>query len=343
MKPCYLCNKNKADKTGSHMIPHFLMKRVDHDYGETDRGKELGFIVTDKETTSYFGQAILPEKLKDIYNEVNEELIERNKVSGIEDNYFCTACEKKFSILESEYSKSLNKTGGKEQAYESLNKPFIGFLFWASVFWRFSLQSDSGFNLKQKDEKKLNRILAKYLNENNDLIKADENDIDLLSIGYKILRSPNFSRKSPTYLHANPYFQRPYSLMVDEFIVFLYFKKSHLKDVLCDFYGTLELNKNAAFNTPFKNEYIYVINSKTFNSVIDKIIENGIILKIKYLKNILDLFHQNLGGKGKNMSEKLKGKIIDNILTAKGKLGIIDSKENQIEIIIETILEHKKT
>lgn len=34
MSKCLLCNTNEADKTGSHIIPHFLMKMIDNQKGK---------------------------------------------------------------------------------------------------------------------------------------------------------------------------------------------------------------------------------------------------------------------------------------------------------------------
>ena len=45
MRNCLLCNENPADKTGSHIVPHFLSKRVDNEVGSMERDKELGGIL----------------------------------------------------------------------------------------------------------------------------------------------------------------------------------------------------------------------------------------------------------------------------------------------------------
>lgn len=40
MKNCLLCEQNPADKTGSHIVPHFLSKRIDNEVGSKERNKE---------------------------------------------------------------------------------------------------------------------------------------------------------------------------------------------------------------------------------------------------------------------------------------------------------------
>ena len=66
MKKCKLCKKNEADKKGSHIIPHFLMKRIDNEIGRKGRDMEVGFSVGEFDTIPYFGRSVLPEKINDI-------------------------------------------------------------------------------------------------------------------------------------------------------------------------------------------------------------------------------------------------------------------------------------
>ena len=81
MKKCLLCQEREADKTGSHIVPHFLLKRIDNQIGVKGRDNELGFVIGKLETKSYFGRNVLPEKLEKIYGEVDDELIENNDIS----------------------------------------------------------------------------------------------------------------------------------------------------------------------------------------------------------------------------------------------------------------------
>ncbi|MGB6084903.1 hypothetical protein [Moheibacter sp.] len=105
MKKCLLCKENEPDKTGSHIVPHFLIKRIDNDDNQKGRDKELGFILGDTTTSTYFGRLIQPEKLEEVFGEVTDDLISNNKIDGIVDYYFCSDCEKKFSNIESIYAK----------------------------------------------------------------------------------------------------------------------------------------------------------------------------------------------------------------------------------------------
>jgi hypothetical protein len=111
MNKCILCKINSADKSGSHIIPHFLMKLIDNEICKKERDKELGFNIGELVTSSYFGQSVLPEKLTEIFGELSDAEIEDDKVSLIVDNFFCTDCESKLSQIENEYAKTLNNKG----------------------------------------------------------------------------------------------------------------------------------------------------------------------------------------------------------------------------------------
>ncbi len=343
MRNCLLCDKNPADETGSHIVPHFLMKRIDNEVGTRARDKELGFRITQDTTESYFGSAVLPEKLEEVYGEVTDEVIENNNIDGIVDNYFCKRCEKRFGTFESEYSKSLNKDTSISENYITEKRPFLSFLFWASIIWRLSIQDDSGFKLKLKEENKLRRILDKYLVLEINELTIDKNDLDLSDIGYKVVRSPNFSDKYSTWLHWSPYYERPYSLIIDEYLIFFYFKKSYLKGMVQEFYGSEKFKSQANFNTPFSEEKIYGIAHEDYQIIQENIAQFGARKRIENLSWKLDMIHQRLGGKGKQMYPEYKNEIMKRIANSEEVLAKKGTKEEYIKTIIETINEMNNT
>lgn len=284
MKKCLLCQEREADKTGSHIVPHFLLKRIDNQIGAKGRDNELGFVIGKLETKSYFGRNVLPEELERIYGEVDDELIENNDISFIVDNFFCSNSEKELGKLESEYALSLKKTSKTNTNYTSIENKGIGFLFWISVIWRISILEKSGFKVKTKEENKLRRILKKYFAN----LKLDNNDQDLKSIGYKLLRSPNYPEKSATFLHCSPFNVRPYSIMIDEFILFFYFKSTYLNGMPSTFYGSEILMKNAEYNTPLKSEIIFSISEIELNEINQKFVNHGASIRMNMLKSLMN-------------------------------------------------------
>lgn len=338
MKKCLIC-KNDADKTGSHIVPHFLLKRIYNQEGDTKRDKELGFTIDENDSRMFFGRAILPERLEEVYGPVDEQLLEQNNVEGIVDNIFCDTCEKKLAIIEGEYSKSLTIISPPNTSYQTNKIPFLGFLFWLSVIWRISIIPNSGFKLKDKDEKKLQRILNKYLNIEINQIELDIKDPDLLDIGYKILRAPDFSITFPTFQYGHFFSERPYFLVIDEFIIFLYFKKSHMKGMIHDFFGSYKFLSKSKFNSPFQIEEIYSLDFADFKIIMDKMVKFFAEKKILNLSTKLDLIHQRLlPNRGKKMNLTLKEKILKNIANSDVKLGK-KNLENELKIMQQTIIE----
>ena len=342
MNKCLLCHKNLADKKGSHIVPHFLSKRVDNEEGATGRDKEVGFVITPRQTTSYFGRAVLPEKLEEIYGEVTDELIENNNIDGIVDNYFCTTCETNLSVIESVYAKTVSLTPGFDKTYESTTYGFISFLFWISVLWRLSIQAQSGFKLKLKEEKRLNRILKKYLKVNLAEIQPKPSDSDLAGLGYKLLRSPHFSDNNPTLIHWQPSYERPYSIMIDEYILFFYFKPSYLKGMVLDFYGSERLKSQAEFNISTEKESIFSVPHDKYSLIIQNIKTFAAKAFDKELETNLEKIHQRLGAEGK-MDLKLKLEIKKKIAESEAAIGVKLSVKNQAKIIIDVMSKYVNT
>ncbi len=339
MGKCLLCKKNDADKTGSHIVSHFLSKRVDNQEGENGRDKELGFMIGVDDSKMYIGRAILPEKIEEVYGEVDDKLLEENHNNNIVDYIFCTNCEKRLGVIESEYAKTLDIFSDPESLYQSTNISFLGFLFWGSIFWRLAIMPNNGYKMKEKEQKKLRRILDKYLNLDLDVIKLNYADFDLFDIGYKIIRSPNFSEGYPTYLHSHPFFGMPYSIMVDEYLVFLYFKKSYLNGIVQNMYGSHELLAKAKFNTPFNPEIVLSIEHNRFKNIITNMIGFFVDRKMNKLDKQMDILHQRMfPGTGKHMDPDLKKKIIENIANDDEKLGK-KNLENEMKIIENTVSE----
>lgn len=333
MNKCKLCLENEADKKGSHIVSHFLMKRINN-HNSKKREKELGFVVEKLETKGYFGRGIAVEVLNEIYGEVDDELIANNKIEGIVDHYFCSKCEENLSIIESEYSKSINVFSGNYENYQSSNIPSVGFFFWASIIWRLSIQENSGFKLNTKDEKKLRRILNKYIPN----LKININDVDLQDIGYKLLRNPNYDDPTSTYLHWEPNYQRPYSILINEYLLFFYFKKNHLKGLILDFYGTEELKSKSIFNTPFSIENILTISKADLKEVISKVNLRIVRIRLNEYDIILNKLHKKLGGKGE-MDIYVKNQILLNIVNSDAPLGKKYSIENVKKIIADTMMD----
>lgn len=310
---CKICCLKEADKKGSHIIPHFLLKRVDNADNSKERDKELGFVLSEYNPKSYFGRAVLPEKIEEVHGEITDELISQNHIPLIEDNIFCSDCEKKLGVLESEYAKTIGKSSAINANYSSGVDSFLGFLFWSSVIWRLSISKNSGFSLHHNDEKRLQRILSKYLNIDITQLSPKLNDPDLTKIGYKILRASQYSDYNSTLVFCHPNFQRPYYFFIDEFILVFYFRMHYVNKPHEKFLNLPQILSHTYFNTVVGDEIIKSIPHEVIDLSKEYFYNE---LSKRFLGNFsyhLDIIHTKLGGKGK-MSAEIKEEIVQTMI-----------------------------
>ena len=109
---------------GSHIVPHFLLKRIENIDRHKSRNYELGFVIKGLDTKSHFGRSVPTEE---IYGDLTEEEIDRNRHPLIVANFFCSNCEDKFARIESEYALTLRKTSA--EIYSSSIRSELRFLF----------------------------------------------------------------------------------------------------------------------------------------------------------------------------------------------------------------------
>lgn len=320
---CKLCLQNEANKKGSHMVPHFLLKRIENIDGEKGRDYELGFYIEEFETKSYFGRALQQEKLEDIYGALSDEEIETNKNNHplVVDFFFCSDCEKRLAVIESEYSKTLAKIG--EDKYKSGVDSEIGLLFWLSVLWRMSINNKSGVQLTKGESEVsrriLNRTLAGSVEEIN--IAEMQKSKDLKKISYRLLRCPGYSETSPTFLFFHPEFDKPYSLLVDEYLVFISFKSNYLHYKTRSFFGVKDEVFSCPVNKIGKEEEIGIISQESLKDIGIGLIDNMKKIRVKNLNLFFNKVHVAIGGEGEYMPEKIKNEILSELTSNEKKLG----------------------
>ncbi len=179
MNKCLLCQQNEADKTGSHIIPSFLMKRIN---GGGKRDKEVGFEIKDGIATPYFGRDIYEDQRKSITD--NEEKLYSRENYDIRDHIFCKSCENYFSSLESKYAPSLHlQFPDKSNTLNTKVTSSEAILFWCSLIWRASATKHLGCQLRPDLEERLRTALV-------------NNNIDGLNVHYSLFRCKDFSKNS---------------------------------------------------------------------------------------------------------------------------------------------------
>ncbi|MCW3789363.1 hypothetical protein [Plebeiibacterium sediminum] len=271
-----LCKTKYADKTGSHMVPHFLLKRIENIKGKKGRGYELGFTIQESEIKFHFGQSVLPEKLEEVIGEITDKEREENRNPHIVDHIFCSDCEKRLAVVESAYAKTITKTGTED--YESGIISSLGMLFWASIVWRMSINGKSGVILKSDQNEKLRQILDCFLPDK--IENLDENGIKenglMNSMSYKLMRLTELNDEDAKFLLFHPDFYNPLCILIGEFLLCFSLENRYDDLNTKDLFGINKMVNDSSTNTVLGNEVIKPIDRTT-----SKMFESNVVTRIK--------------------------------------------------------------
>lgn len=309
MKQCLLCQNKDADNTGSHVVPHFLLKRIFNEEFAKDRDKEIEFHLTSFDVETHFGRSILPEKKDEIMGELTEE--ERAEITFsrlVVDNEWCKTCESKFAKLESNYSSTLKKVGSG--IYQSMDSGIGPMMFWLSIFWRTSATGRMGFSMQPGEQEILRTLLNEYNFEGDDKGYSDKKLPGFGEIRYKVIRSADYGRSGSTFSFL-AHLRRPYAMIVDDFVVFLYMKKKHLANREQMFFD-FEKIENVPVNTNLGGEIIFGLDHKTFGASMEKVVEFTKNVKLRfYDQKINELFKRfkYSGPYKKEMRDEIVGRV----------------------------------
>lgn len=323
MTKCRLCNTKIADKKGSHIVPHFLLKRIENIEGKTGRDYELGFTIEKLNAKSHFGRSVQPEKLEEIYGEITDEDIEKNEHLLIVDNMFCSDCENRLAVIESEYAKTIETTNTEN--YESGISSAVGLLLWASVIWRMSINGKSGVKLNEEQNEKLRQILDCFLPQKLEEIDEHgmlENGL-IKSLSYKLLRYSDSKDDDEKWLFFHPDFYNPLTLLIDEFVL-CFSLDNNFEDISDkDCLGINELIKQAPINQvkSKSNELIKPFDNATYKNMTTNLVEMTKEEYISGLDEFFDTVHVAAGGNGKQMPREIKAEIMAELTSESKKSG----------------------
>jgi hypothetical protein len=319
MGTCKLCLNNVANKTRSHIVPDFLLRRIVDVDGKNRRNYDLSYTVDKSGMTSYFGGSVLPEQLENYFGEVTDEDIANNHSNLVVDYLFCSDCEKRLSVIESEYSKTLAKKETK--TYESGVSSEIGLLFWGSVIWRMSINGKNGVKLSSSDEDYLRVMLDAYLPKR----VINELDINLFKknnadMTYLLLRCDNSDLEEKILLF-HPEFTTSYCIIIDDFIVAYSINGNYDDLSKSDSLGINELLKIATVNKMNENEIVTHFNKENYDKIISKIKIIECKEYCNWLHSLLDCLHTLLGGVGDRMPSEIKDEIVLELTSTDKKTG----------------------
>lgn len=345
MNICKLCLAKNADKRGSHIVPHFLLKRIENVDGKKQRDYELGFRLDKMGMTPHFGRAVSPEKLEQMFGDLTDAEIENNQHPLIVDHYYCSDCEQRLSIIESSYAITLNEkldNPEEDAMYDSGADVLVALLFWTSVVWRISSHGKSGVRLNASKEEYLRGLLNKYLPQKNiEDLKSIEDLNDFVNISYKAIRFSSIKESDAKYLFVDPKFSELFVLLIDEYVIAL--------AIGCD-YSELENEKSLGLNLQFDNVIVNEVKENT-REVIKKqpkifyldlcknLVDLAKDVYLEGLDKLLDELHKILGGEGNYMPIELKMEVKKALIEKDNAMGrkytIDDLKETLLEIFGE--------
>ena len=206
---CLLCKHEQANKKGSHIVPSFLMKRINSHDGCLQRDHEVGFEIRSSEVKTYFGRSIYRD-VREEYTD-DQSMMESRFNPDMLDYVFCSGCELLFSKLESSYANCIDLKNEPDSLI--INNKASGFeamLFWCSILWRCSVTHHFGNSLHPDFEKKLRRVLLKK-------------SIEGTNLQYALFRCFDYSKRYPGATVAIMESKKDTAiLMIDEYLLIMY-------------------------------------------------------------------------------------------------------------------------
>ena len=327
MANCQLCKIKVADKKNSHIVPHFLLRRIENIEGKSERGYEIGYLIGPLVAESHFGRSVQPDRLEDDFGEITDEDISNNKHPLIVDDFFCTECEKRIGQIESKYSEFIDNI--QEVNYESGISSTLGILFWASVFWRMSVNGKNGVTLSEEKNESLRAILDTLIPKENE--DFDEGKVKLSSliepVSYKILRCYNLETEDPKWLLMHPDFHDSSCLFIGDFIVAFSMYNNFREFETNECFGSNKLVLDAPVNHTDGKEIIKPFHRDDFINFKNNFTQKKAESFTKNLYELFDRIHVLAGGKGTRMPERIKREIMLEITSDEKKIGRKYSEE----------------
>ncbi|TKC04244.1 hypothetical protein [Pedobacter frigoris] len=194
-----------------------------------------------------------------------------------------------------------------------------------------------GFALKKDDQKIARALLNDYdpVGSNKEFEHKYQHALE--NISYKVYRSPDYSKIRGTFLFM-AHQSQPYSFMVDEFVVQMYFHAKHKKNNNQLFFG-FEKITDAAFNDYHQGEFIQGLTYDDFGNRMDNFVEFYKALRLRVYDNLLNKLHYKLGFRG-TMDKGIKDEILQQVASDTTKLGRKYTKEDFIKCTTTVLMKY---
>jgi hypothetical protein len=226
---CKLCEKDNADKTGSHIITHWLIKGCMNLDGSGFRDKEFYFQLDlgRFESRKFIGRSLSPENESvtkySAYKNLNQDAFK-------EDYIFCSKCEKHFGLIENNFKirvhDKLEKTDKKEISFTGTDVLLIRMFFYIQL-WRVSASSSYNLKLNINFEERLRKLIL------NNSIEDNNSEIPL-AISFTKTKGKG-EQFNMVYFHK--YTTKPYFFLLNQYHIRLFEIPKHVGGIPVSLFG----------------------------------------------------------------------------------------------------------
>lgn len=254
---------------------------------------------SNKSPSNFIGKELIPEKIEEIKSKFASIKIE-DEDPLTEDYIFCPYCEKRFSVIETYFAQNVIQNFEKNKIFKSdtrttvvtrkSNSTLIR-LFTFSLFWRLSISKGwSNFKMDPPDEEKLRYWLDSLMALDLDQTAQNTEKIkEILDLPITVAVMEEFGDPTSSFISPNVFSTKPYMLIADQFVFFLYMQKGDLRRPTNYFYGLSEFIKDKTVVNTNEDSINYL---KIFEPE-RKVIQNNLVsnMVLLYTKNYISEFN----------------------------------------------------
>jgi hypothetical protein len=297
---CQLCRTNPADQTGSHILTAWLVASM-FDKEKRNRDYEVMYEIAPFDSSiPFIGRNVSPDTVEEqLGRALTDEEIQNQENKVVKDHFLCTNCEKRFKAIEDEYLTKVHNILEKVENEKLIDfeseHSYIIRLFFLSQIWRISASKNFPFSFEQKFEERIRDLLNTTLDIkiNKILENATIHSDALLSIPLCIIKSTKDFKPTSKPLMVNPLLDKPYFLILNDYVLLIYEKESHTRSTPHDFYGISKFMKKDWINRGEKKFKFGYLNNKQWTSVTEKFVIAVRNQRIKNLTTLFIMMHQH--------------------------------------------------
>lgn len=338
MKVCKLCGLKDATQTNSHIITLALIKEALNHSNIKERDYEVTFMLSNTDIPkSYFGRNVLPDHIEEVLGRsLTEKEISQNKNPFTEDFIFCPDCERKISLLETEfinriYSKlnSLKNiedlpTDKKHNRLYNLNlyELKLTYLFCYSIFFRTAIAKENGHELNQKLKEHLRQTLNSKLSLKVDDLINRIKDLQKSDLKFPIIFCflEDFETTDKTgNLILFSKSKQPHFIWANDVALFLFEKESHISSSIEFLFGFSQiLVYKEYFISELEKMNICIVPNNKREKIVDRTLKFMAEENMKFFKLLFnDLCKRLFGRRGTEKEQNLFGYHFSNLYTSK--------------------------